>query len=108
MRIHFECSGGITNVQLRYDKELQALPPELAEELAREIEAAGVFSDEFTPAPGPAHGPPDVMRYQLRISDDQRSRSIAVTDVTAPESLRPLLSRLYRLALQERMKSGSP
>ncbi len=105
MRINFECSGGYANLQLKYHVNTDELSQELAEELLGLVERSGVFDlQPYEVAPKSA-GPPDVFFYRLTLYEGDKKKSLSLNDVTAPASLRPLLSFLQELALKQRRKS---
>lgn len=103
MHIDFKCSGGYANLRLTYRADTDELPQELAKELLRLVENAGVFDLPQTVAPTSA-GPPDVFFYQLSLHEGNRQTLLSFNDVTAPTALHPLLTRLRQLATQ-RQKS---
>jgi emfourin len=101
MRIAFECSGGYANLRLSWVADTEQLPPDVAGDLEREIDDSRIWDIE-QPHGDPDAGPPDVFSYLLTVDDGARQRTMAVTDVTAPPSIQPLLSKLRKLALTER------
>jgi hypothetical protein len=101
MRITFECSGGYANLNLSWVADTEQLPPEVAGDLEREVADSRVWEVE-QPQVDPDAGPPDVFSYRLTVQDGPRHRTMEVTDVTAPPSVQPLLSKLRKLALKER------
>lgn len=100
MHIDFKCSGGFANLRLRYHADTDNLPKELSEELIMLVESSGIFNIQQNEIAQTGTGPPDVFFYHLSISDGSRRLSLTFNDVTAPESIHPLLSRLRKLALQ--------
>lgn len=106
MRIDFERSGGFAGLRLTYRADADDLAPQLAEELAALVESSGFFDiqqSEVEPAPA---GPPDVFLYRLSLSQGGREKTLSFNDVTAPATLRPLLERLQKLALEKKRISG--
>jgi emfourin len=105
MRIDFECSGGLANLQLTYRADTNTLPQAQAEELLKFVESSGVFDlqqSDVTPA---SHGgPPDVFSYQLSLSEGNRRKTLTFNDVTVPASLHPFLSLLRKLAVEQKQK----
>jgi hypothetical protein len=101
MRIAFECSGGYANLNLSWVADTEQLPPDLAGDLEREVADSRIWEIE-QPQGDPDAGPPDVFSYLLTVDDGGRHRTMAVTDVTAPPSIQPLLSKLRKLALKQR------
>jgi hypothetical protein len=101
MRITFECSGGYANLNLSWVGDTEQLAPDVADDLEREVADSRIWEIE-QPSGDPDAGPPDVFSYRLTVSDGPRQKTMEVTDVTAPPSVQPLLSRLRKLALKER------
>jgi hypothetical protein len=101
MRISFECSGGFANLNLSYVADTNQLPPDVAHDLEREVAASRIWDLE-EPGGDPDSGPPDVFSYRLMVQDGSQHRTMEMTDVTAPPSLHPLLSKLRKLALAQR------
>ena len=98
MKIDFQTSGGFAGLNLRWSGDTDSLPPEQARQLLPLIEQAGIFDPPTEPALPAKAGPPDVLSYRLDLADGERRASLAVTDVTAPARLRPLLAHLRTLA----------
>ncbi len=104
MLIDFESSGGYANLQLSYHADTDTLPPDVAADISRLVESAGVFDiKQADVAPSPS-GPPDVFTYRLSLRDGSRQTTLMLNDVTAPASLHPLLALLRKLAVEEKLK----
>lgn len=99
MLIDFRCTGGFANLNLSYSADTQTLPGNLGERLERAVQEANLSTVDS--ALGEGHGPPDVLTYEVSVEDRGRRNEIAVTDVTAPQSMRPLLELLQQLAIDE-------
>jgi len=111
MQIDFSSSGGFANLHLNYRAETKDLPEKQAKELVSLVENSGVFDlEQDDLAPGAAAGPADVISYRLSLSDGARQTTLWLTDVNAPASVRPLLSYLRKLAVEQKQKgpSGAP
>ena len=105
MRIDFESSGGFANLQLSYHADTDNLPQEQAEELLRLAQNSGVFDlEQSSLTPREAGGPPDVISYRLSLSEGVKQKALSFNDMTAPSSLRPLLTLLRKLALEQKRK----
>jgi hypothetical protein len=103
MQIDFASSGGFANLQLAYQADTKALTEAQAKELERLVESSGVFDLEQDDLNTDATvGRTDVISYRLSISDSARQRTLWLNDVTAPASVRPLLEKLRKLALEQR------
>ncbi len=105
MRIDFESSGGLANLQLGYHADTDNLPPQQAEKLVELIQSSSVFElQQSVLTPKAAGGPPDVLSCRLTLSDGSKQKTLSFNDVTAPPSLQPLLALLRKLALEQKLK----
>lgn len=105
MQIEFASSGGIANVELAYRADTDTVPEEQARELVRLVESSNLFEIKQKDAsPGVTVGRADVISYRLSASDGARQTTLWLSDVTAPASVRPLLSFLRKLALEQKEK----
>lgn len=105
MQIDFASSGGFANLQLAYRADTNALPEDQAKELERLVESSGVFDLEQDDLNTDATvGRADVISYRLSISDRGRQKTLWFNDVTAPASVRPLLGKFRKLALEQRRR----
>ena len=103
MRIDFESSGGLANLQLNYHVDTDKLPQEQANELLTLVKSSGVFNlQQSDIKPKTTGGPPDVFSYRLSLSDGVRQKTLSFNDVTAPVSSQPLLAFLRKLALEQK------
>jgi emfourin len=101
MHIDFKRSGGFANLRLTYQGDSNELPQNVAEEFSRLVESSGFFDIKQTDLDSNSTRYPDVFNYQVSLSDSKRQHSLSCNDVTAPDSLRPLLSFLQKLALHQ-------
>ena len=105
MQIDFASSGGFANLQLNYQADTNTLPEEQAQELAELVESSGVFDLQQEDVNlNAAVGRTDVISYRLSLNDGDRQITLWLNDLTAPASLRPLLSYLRKLALHQKGK----
>ncbi|WP_068510850.1 protealysin inhibitor emfourin [Leptolyngbya sp. O-77] len=102
MRIDFQSSGGFANLQLAYSVDTRTLRPGEASELEALVRQSNVMEMQPGQLAAASAGPPDVMTYRLELQEGDRHQSLTITDLTAPPSLQPLLSRLRDLALEHR------
>jgi hypothetical protein len=102
MRIDFQSSGGFANLRLAYSVDTRTLRPGEASELESLVQQSNVMEMQQNQVAAANTGPPDVMTYRLELQEGDRHQSLTVTDLTAPPSLQPLLSRLRDLALEHR------
>jgi hypothetical protein len=101
MKINFECEGGFIHLPLKYQVNTDALPTEIKQKLISLVDSSDIFNLNHDALESKSHGPPDVVRYRLDLSDTGRSQSLVVDDATASPALRPLLSFLRNLALKQ-------
>ena len=95
MRIVFERSGGIANLQRGLTIDLATLPPEEADAWRKLV----VDSDFFNqPATFPV--PPGADRFQNRVTveADGKEHTVRVAEGAAPAVLAPLIDRLNEAA----------
>lgn len=105
MHIDFSSSGGLANLQLEYRADTDELPKEQAEEILTLIESSGALNLEPNDInPTVSSGPPDVVSYRLTLSEGGKQKTFWFNDVTAPASLRPLLTLLRKRALEQKRK----
>ena len=106
MRIALELSGGYGGLfakqPLTYWIDTQDMPKETREKLLELIRDSGLLKDEIRPAAGDARAR-DTFSYRLSVQDGDRTAELACDDVTAPESIRPLLGFLKNLAMAARL-----
>ncbi|MDH3597663.1 MAG: hypothetical protein OEU09_21270 [Rhodospirillales bacterium] len=108
MHIEFEFSGGYGGLfaakPLGYRVETDELPDEVRDKLLALIRDSGVLElkpAQATGGPGPQR---DVFTYSLTIGEGAAAKSFAFDDASAPPAVRPLLSRLRELAVEQRMR----
>lgn len=102
MRIDFQSSGGFANLRLAYSVDTRTLEPGEASELEALVRQSKILETQPSELAAASPGPPDVMTYRLELQEGDRRQSVTLTDLTAPPSLQPLLSRLRDLALEHR------
>lgn len=102
MYIEYESSGGFANLRLAYHADTDSLPPAVAKELIALIHASGAIKLKQQDIASHAPGPPDMLNYRLVLQNGNQITTLIFDDVTAPESLRPVLVRLQALALDQR------
>lgn len=107
MHINFTSSGGFANLQLAYRGDTSELPQDVAEKLSELVESSAFFDIRQSDLAPTSAGPPDVFSYHVSLSEGNRHNSLSVNDVTAPASLRPLLSFLQKLALDQKRTGQS-
>jgi hypothetical protein len=101
MHIDFESSGGYANINLAYHGNTEELPPEVANKLIELVESSKVFELQESQVAPSSSGPPDVLYYKLTIYEGNKRISLSFNDITAPDSLSPLLTFLQELAWEQ-------
>ena len=103
MQIDFSSSGGFANLELTYQADTNTLPQAQAQELERLVESSGVFDlRQEDINSNTAVGRADVISYRLSLSEGTKQTTLWMNDVTAPASVRPLLGRLRKLAIEQK------
>ena len=103
MLIDFESSGGYANLRLSWHADTQQLPANTAAEITQLVESSGVLNFTQSDIPATPPGPPDVMSYTLSILEADQQTILSMNDMTVPESLRPLLTLLQKLAVNQKL-----
>jgi hypothetical protein len=91
MKIDFERSGGFMGRTVSLSLDLDELPADQAQALRLLIDNADFFN---LPADSPDSPTPDAFSYTVTVTDGERQRTIHTDDISAPDSLRPLLDDL--------------
>jgi hypothetical protein len=104
MHIEYDRQGGFTGIPLTCHIDTDALPHKIANELLQMIDDSGFFAMQPGEIVAPPAGPPDVFFYRLSISDSGQSNTLSFNDISAPDSLRPLLGQLEKLAFDQKRK----
>ncbi|MGB9938520.1 protealysin inhibitor emfourin [Methanosarcina sp.] len=107
MHVDFESSGGYANIKLTYYGNTDILPEEVANKLIQLVESSRIFDLKENEVAPKLSGPPDVLYYKLTIYEDNKRISLSFNDITAPDSLRPLLTFLQELAWEQIRKGKS-
>ena len=106
MQIDFESSGGLANLSLNYHTDTETLPQGQAEQLEKLVKTSGFFDIQQNDITSKgASGPPDVISYQLSITEGNKKKTLSFNDVTAPALLRPLLAYFQKLAIEQQRKA---
>lgn len=98
MKIHFKRSGGFMGRPLQASLDTAALPEDEAQTLQTMLSEAAFFD---LPASQALAAPPsgaDQMTYTVTVQADHIAHTVCVSDMDAPEGLRPLLRHLTVLA----------
>lgn len=96
MHIHFERTGGFAGMVTRATIDTDDLPPEDALALIEQIREVNFFA--LPPIISEASGGADQFQYMITVDSDEQQHTVRVGDQSAPDSLRPLLQHLTRLA----------
>lgn len=107
MQIDFASSGGFANLQLEYRADTNTMPKEQVRELEQLVESSGVMElqqdDVNTNA---TIGRADVISYRLTLSDGSKQTTLWMNDITTPASVRPLLTFLRKLAVEQKRNNA--
>lgn len=96
MRIVFEQTGGFMGRKTSLDLNLADLPGNQAELLRLLLDQAGFLTlDESYPA---ASSIRDQFQYQIMVETDDIQHTVQAAESSLPDSLRPLIEELSRLA----------
>ncbi len=95
--ITFERNGGVTGDPIKFHIDLNSLPANESQALLQLVQNAEFFQfPEKTTSPSPAR---DEFEYTIIVEAGASARHVVHTsDTTAPESLRPLIDELSKLA----------
>ena len=94
-RINFRRTGGFTGRELNTDIDLNELPDAESQELMNLITETNFFR---IPQNLIATSIPDEYEYTVTVEAGNTHHTIHTSDASAPDSLRPLLSKLTSLA----------
>ena len=94
-KINFKRTGGIAGREVNADIDLNELPAEESQALMRLITETNFFK---IPQNLIGHVTPDEYEYTVTVEAGNTHHTIQTSDTNAPESLRPLLEELTRLA----------
>jgi hypothetical protein len=106
MQINFEREGGYANLPIKYIVDTDELPQNIAKRLLESIKTSGVWVLQQEEQATKPHVFPDMFSYRLTLSEGGRRKYLSFTDITAPESLRPMLDILQELALDQTLKGN--
>jgi hypothetical protein len=98
IQIELTRSGGFAGQRVHGLFRSDALPPQVAAELAQLVDQADLAEAERR-ATG-AQLRPDEFRYELTVARGGDRRQLTILDHEVPPDLRPLLTRLVQLARQ--------
>jgi hypothetical protein len=99
-QIEFERSGGFTGTSTRAAFQSEELEVDEAEELNLLIERSGFF--EAMVLERSYLNMPDQFRYQISIEHGGKKRKLELAEGSIPDTFRPLINRLVRLARKHR------
>lgn len=98
MKIHFKRSGGFMGRPLQASLDTAALPEDEARTLHTMLSDAAFFDLPESHAPAAPPAGADQMTYTVTVQADHKAHTVCVSDMDAPEGLRPLLRHLTVLA----------
>ena len=94
-KINFKRTGGVAGREVNADFDLNELPENESQELTRLLTETNFFN---IPQNLIGHVTPDEHEYTVTVEGGNTHHTIQTSDTNAPESLRPLLEELSRLA----------
>lgn len=94
-KINFKRTGGVLGREIDTDIDLNEIPDEESQELMRLITETNFFK---IPQNFIAQAVADEYEYTITVEAGNTHHTIQTSDSNAPESLRPLLEKLSRLA----------
>lgn len=97
MQITLERSGGFTGMPLTLTVDTADLSAEPAQQLRQWVEMADFFNLPAALATPPQ---PDRFEYEVTIREGDRTHSVTFGDAAVPESLKPLMEGLMKMARQ--------
>jgi hypothetical protein len=103
MQIQFSCTGGIANLNLKYECEIQKLPNEKAEKLLDLLKESRMLEIKSMNEANVSPSGADAFIYLLKIENGTEKLAFSYTDVTAPKEVQPLLEYLRNLAIAAKM-----
>ena len=97
-KINFKRTGGVLGREIDTDIDLNEIPDDESQELMRLITETNFFK---IPQNLIAQSIPDEYEYTVTVEAGNAHHTIQTSDSSAPESLRPLLERLSKLARED-------
>ncbi|HSJ88413.1 MAG TPA: protealysin inhibitor emfourin [Anaerolineales bacterium] len=94
-KINFKRAGGVLGKEIERDIDLNEIPDAESQELMQLITESNFFK---IPQNLIARSIPDEYEYTVTVEAGNTHHTIQTSDSNAPESLRPLLEKLSRLA----------
>ena len=98
IKINYRRSGGVLGQEIERDIDLNQLPDTEAQELMQLITETNFFK---IPQNLIEQAAPDEYEYTVTVEAGNTNHTVHASDATAPESLRPLLEKLSRLAKED-------
>ena len=100
MKVSFEQSGGLAGMMVSTTVDSGSLPKEEASLLQNLVKDANFFTLPSKSEP-PRQGAADYFEYTISVENDGLKHTVETTDLTMPESLKPLI-RYLRSKLQRK------
>ena len=97
MRVDFIRTGGFGGIRLTTSVETTELPPDQAVTIHKLLDDARFF--DLPQNIAPPRPVPDSFQYQLTVASAQETHTVQVTDTACPDSLRPLIDYLTKMAM---------
>ncbi|ULT54439.1 hypothetical protein L1999_14780 [Neobacillus drentensis] len=103
MYIQFSCTGGIANLSLMFECEIQELPDEKAEKLLDLLKESKMLEMKSMTKANVSRTGADAFTYLVKIENGMEKLAFSCTDLTAPKEVRPLLEYLRNMAIAVKM-----
>ncbi len=100
MRVDFIRTGGFGGIRLTTSVETTQLPPDQAVTIHKLLDDSGFFSlPENIAPPRPM---PDSFQYRITAASAEQTHTVTASDPGIPDSLRPLIDYLTKMAMTTR------
>ncbi len=97
MRVDFIRTGGFAGIRLTTSVETTQLPPDQAVTIHKLIDDSRFFQlPENIAPPKPM---PDSFQYRITVASAEQTHTVSVSDSACPDSLRPLIDYLSKMAM---------
>ncbi len=97
MRVDFIRTGGFGGIRLTTSVETTQLPPDQAVTIHKLLDDSRFFDlPENIAPPRPV---PDSFQYRLTVASAEQTHTVTVSDTACPDSLRPLIDYLTKMAM---------
>ena len=103
MRIRYTRSGGIANISISIEIDLQKLPREIVNQIRGLLKLSDAFHLKGRPKAHPRI--PDDLHHELEIGKGEKCRRISCNDSECPPHLLEIFDRLYAEAIKKNKRN---